>query len=124
DVRERGASERAWLDLRVFGFGRNHRDDRFRARSTDSVAFSDDPTVRPGYSARPQVDTVLFSGTGEGNGRPGYRYEVRAVDQGEPGRHRESIRIDITAPNGAVVAHVDGVLSGGNVQSVRIRHGR
>jgi len=124
DVRERGSYERGWLDLRVKGFGRNRRDDRFRAWSVDSVAFSDDPTIRPGYSYRPQVDTVLFSGTGEWNGRSGYHYSVLATDQGEPGRHRESIRIDITAPNGTVVAHVDGVLSGGNVQSVRIPHGR
>jgi len=124
DVREFGSFERGWLDLRVKGFGRSRRDDRFRARSVDAVAFSDDPTVRPGYSSRPQVDTVLFSGTGEWNGRPGYHYDVLAVDQGEPGRHHESIRIDITAPSGTVVAHVDGLLSGGNVQSVRISHRR
>jgi len=104
------------------GSGRSRRDDCFVARSVSSVVFSDDPTVRPGQSARPQVDTVLFSGAGEWNGRGGYRYEVLAQDAGGSGRHRESVRIVITAPNGSVVASVDGLISGGNVESIRIRH--
>jgi hypothetical protein len=96
--------------------------DRFVARSVGFVAFSDDPSYRPGRPRRPQVDTVLFSGVGMWNGASGYGYEVFAADQGEPGRHRESVRITIRDAAGVVVAHVDGVLSGGNVQSVRIRH--
>jgi hypothetical protein len=102
--------------------GRRPAVDRFVARSVGFVAFSDDPSYRPGRPRRPQVDTVLFSGVGMWNGASGYGYEVFAADQGEPGRHRESVRITIRDAAGVVVAHVDGVLSGGNVQSVRIRH--
>lgn len=121
-VRERGDDERGRLELQVTDHQRRGRDDRFRARTTDAVAFSDDPTVRPGRARRPQVDTVLFSGIGEWNGRGGYRYEVFAVDSGDSWRQRESIRITIKAPNGATVAHVDGVLSNGFIESVRLRH--
>ena len=123
-VRERASgTERAVLELGVTtGSGRTRRQDSFVAKSTTAVTFSDDPTFRPGFSARPQVDTVAFSGVGEWNGRSGYRYEALATDQGEPGRHRETFRITVTAPNGTVVARVDGTLSGGNVQSARIRH--
>lgn len=98
------------------------RDDRFKARSVDFVAFSDDPTIRPGRPRRPQVDTVLFSGIGDWNGRRGYRFEVRATDEGEPGRHREMISITIWDPNGVVVAQVSGDIDGGNIQSTRIDH--
>jgi hypothetical protein len=121
-VRERGTNERGLLELHVTDHLRRGRSDRFRARTTDAVAFSDDPTVRPGRATRPQVDTVLFSGIGEWNGRGGYRYEVFAVDRGDSWRQRESVRITIKAPNGTTVAHVDGVLSAGFIESVRLRH--
>ena len=98
------------------------RDDHFESRTVTFIAFSDDPTIRPGRPQRTQIDTVLFSGVGEWNGRAGYRYEAFAQDGGEPGRHRESIRVTIWSPAGAVVASFDGVLDGGNIQSVRIRH--
>ena len=112
-----------WLSLRVrTGVGRRQHESRFLARTADFIAFSDDPTVRPGRSQKPQVDTVIFSGTGEWNGVRGYRYEVVAVDQGGPGRHRESVRITISSSAGAVMARVDGVIGGGCVQSLRIPH--
>ncbi|MGE3277778.1 MAG: HYR domain-containing protein [Vicinamibacterales bacterium] len=122
DARGRRVRHRDRGDTRHDCRGRD-RDDRFDARTVDFVAFSDDPTFRPGRPRRPQVDTVLFSGTGRWNGAPGYRYEVAATDQGEPGRHRETVRIDIRDPGGALVAHVEGELDGGNVQSSRV-HGR
>ena len=130
EVREQAwGNERARFKLQIREINhdrrrcRNHRDDEdFVAKTVDFVAFSDDPTSRPGRPDRPQIDTVLFSGMGRWNGHNGYRYEVYAVDRGEPGRHRESVRITITAPNGTVVASVDDELSGGNVQSERINH--
>ncbi|MEW6320625.1 MAG: hypothetical protein AB1635_06005 [Acidobacteriota bacterium] len=123
DVRERATGdERARFDLRVDPERGGGRGDRFRSRTVTSVQFSDDPTVQPGRNPRPMVDTVLFTGTGEWNGRPGYRYEVLASDEGEPGRHRESIRIRVWDASNAPVVDVAGVLDGGNVQSVRIRH--
>ena len=96
------------------------RDDRFVARTIDFAVFSDDPTIRPGRAAKPQMDTVLFKGIGEWNRAGGYRYEVFGQDAGEPGRHRESVRITITDLSGRVVAQAEGVLNGGNLQSVRI----
>src|SRR6185295_19576785 len=46
-----GYRERATFSLRATNsYG------RFSASRTDFVAFSDDPTVRPGRSYRPQVD--------------------------------------------------------------------
>jgi len=103
---------------RVTGHNRN---DRFSATTTDFVAFSDDPTVRPGRSRRPQVDTVLFSGTGCWNGHSGYRYEVSAVDQGDFNHRNDSVRFTIKAPNGSVVANVNGQLAWGFVESARLR---
>lgn len=97
-------------------------DATFRSTGVTFVAFSDDPTIRPGRSTRPQVDTVLFTGVGQWNGRSGYTFEVRAVDQGEPGRHRESITITIRDAAGAIVAQASGDLASGNVQSERIKH--
>jgi hypothetical protein len=85
------------------------------------VAFSDDPSVRPGRSNRPQVDTVLFTGTGYWNGHSGYRYEVFAVDQGDSYHRNDSVRLCVKAPNGAVVANVNGQLSWGFVESSRLR---
>ncbi len=129
-ARERATgAERARISIRIDEDGRNRgrrdrrrRDDRFESRSVDFMAFSDDPTVRPGRARRPQIDTVLFSGAGEWNGQGGYRYEVFAQDAGEPGRHRESIRVTITNAAGLVVASFSGDLDGGNIQSSRIRH--
>lgn len=130
-VRERLRSgERARFELRV---DRNdgkkkrqdrRRDDIFLARTTDYVAFSDDPNVTQSGRRRPlHVDTVLFSGVGRWNGTDGYRYEVHAADEGQTGRrHRESVRIVITAPNGTVVANIDDELDRGQIRSVRIRH--
>lgn len=110
--------ERATFVLKVNGHNRN---DKFSAKTTDFVAFSDDPTVRPGRSRRPQVDTVLFSGTGYWNGHSGYRYEVFAVDQGDFYHRNDSVRFCVKAPNGAVVANVNGQLSWGFVESARLR---
>ena len=125
-ARERASgAERARLSIRIDENGKKKgkkRDDRFESRSVDFMAFSDDPTIRPGRQPRPQIDTVLFRGVGEWNGVGGYRYEVFAQDQGEPGRHRESIRVTISTAAGQLVASFEGDLDGGNIRSSRIRH--
>jgi hypothetical protein len=126
-ARERApGAERAQLSIRIDEDGRKKkgkkRDDRFESRSVDFIAFSDDPGIRPGRQRRPQVDTVLFSGVGEWNGTGGYRYEVFAQDEGEPGRHRESIRVKIWTPAGQLVASFEGELDSGTIQSGRIKH--
>lgn len=133
-VREQASGERARFSLEVKYAKRTVLDSRgrpkqvevedgkFKSTGVTFVAFSDDPTVRPGRSNRPQVDSVLFTGVGQWNGRSGYTYEVRAVDQGEPGRHRESVSIVIRDASGAIVAQASGDLVSGNVQSQRIKH--
>ncbi len=79
------------------------RHDTFVARTADAVTFS-------------AGATVLFSGVGRWNGTAGYRYEIFAVDKGRPGRgHHDAVRITITAPGGAIVAHIDADLTGGDV---------
>jgi len=122
-------NERGSFQLRVEdhrrGFNvsrRRERNDRFVARVVTFVAFSDDPTFRPGRRPKPNVDTVVFFGQGEWNGNTGYSFRVFAMDQGEPGRHRESVEVTIWDPAGNVVGDVSGELDGGNVQSKRIRH--
>jgi hypothetical protein len=120
-VRENQRGEAANFRLDVDDSRRHGKDDSFVATSVTSVAFSDDPTYHPGRRQRPQVDTVLFTGTGKWNGAAGYTYEVYAEDRGEPGRHRESVRITIKKGN-TIVVSVDDELSGGNVQSHRIKH--
>ena len=133
-VREQASGERGRFSLEINYAKRVVLDNRgrpqtvtpqdatFRSTGVTFVTFSDDPTIRPGRAPRPQVDTVLFTGTGVWNGRAGYTYEVRAQDSGEPGRHRESISIVIRDGAGAIVAQASGDLAGGNVQSGRIRH--
>ena len=121
-VERASTDERGRLRLTINHDAKKKKDDVFVAREVAFVAFSDDPTRRPGRRQRPQIDTVTLSGTGSWNGQAGYRYEVRAADEGEPGRHRESVTIVVTSPSGTVVATVSGTLTGGNVQSRRIRH--
>jgi HYR domain len=80
------------------------RNDHFLAKTLQSVTFS-------------QESSVLFSGTGRWNGAANYRYEVSAVNKSKLNRrYRDVVRITIKAPGGAVVAHVDGVLSAGDIQ--------
>jgi hypothetical protein len=66
------------------------------------------------------VDTVIFSGTGRWNNKPGYTFEVLATDRGEPGWGRDTISVVIKNALGAVVASISGTLDGGNIQSTRL----
>ena len=100
--------------------GKKKRNDRFDSRTVDFIAFSDDPTIRPGRPARPQIDTVTFSGVGEWNGQRNYRYEVFAQDGGEGRNHHESISVKIYSPTGVLVATFQGDVEDGNIQSIRI----
>jgi predicted extracellular nuclease len=98
--------ERGWVLLRVSGGGRN---ERFAAWRVTDVRFS--------YSGG--VDTVVFSGVGYWNGRPGHRFEITATDRGEPGRWLDTFALKVFAPGGAVVESASGPLQDGNVQSFR-----
>jgi hypothetical protein len=67
------------------------------------------------------VDTVEFVGAGQWNGAPGYTFEVRASDAGEPGPNRDTFAITIKDPKGVIVITASGALAGGNIQSQRVR---
>jgi hypothetical protein len=110
-------------------FEKHERDDegrcagtagRFFATTFTFVRFSDDPAFVPGGGriSRRMMDTAVFAGVGAWNGVRGYRYEVKATDQGEPGRTRDTFEVTITAPDGTVVAHANARLTAGNLQSI------
>ena len=81
-------------------------DGDFVATSVDSVTFNG--------------AAVLFRGEGRWNGQAGFRYEVQAADNGNPGRNHDAVRIMLTAPTGSV-ATAEGSLGGGNVILMRVR---
>lgn len=110
-------------------FGRDHRSppSRFESTSITSVIFSDNPAFQPNGRSRgskPTVDTVQIKGKGKWNGQPGYTFEAKATDRGEPGRHRDTFSLVIMDSHGRVVASVNVnetlTLDGGNIQSTRL----
>jgi hypothetical protein len=120
DVREDATGH----DLGTFRLNVENRGkpQRFTSHAVTSAVFSDDPNVRPQPRRGPPADTVVFNGVGDWNGAADHRFEVSARDEGEGRQHRESIRITITSPSGAVLVSAEGVLGGGNLQSTRMRH--
>lgn len=97
------------------------RGSRFVAAAVAAATFSDDPAFRPQRRPEPSSDTVVFSGIGSWNGVPGYTFEARATDAGEPERGRDTLALTITAPDGTVAAAIGGTLAGGNIQSRRAK---
>ena len=107
---------RGWLMvLAKDGAGRP----RSFAGKVDDVSFSNAEGYTPGQSPSSGVDTVMFSGVGWWNGRPGYSFRVTASDRGEPGVNNDTFAIVVTSPTGEVVESASGVLRGGNIQSLR-----
>jgi uncharacterized protein YjiK len=122
--------ERNGNDDRDYGRDRKKPVSRFEATSIASVEFSDDPRSKPGRFGLfsflfrpPTVDSVKFSGTGKWNGKAGYTFVVTASDKGEPGRRRDTFTLVIKDATGKVVASVDDVIDGGNIQSTRLLFG-
>ena len=81
--------------------------DEFESKDIDAINF--------------WADSAVFKGTGTWNGTHGYTFEAFAADAGEPGRGRDQLEITIRDAQGAVVATANGVLTGGNIQSKRLR---
>jgi uncharacterized repeat protein (TIGR01451 family)/uncharacterized delta-60 repeat protein len=115
---ERGALH-YWFEETPTVGRKTRRAHRFEARSVTSVLFSDDPASRPG--GRLETDTATFAGAGRWDGTDGFTYEARAVDAGEPGRGRDQLSVTVRDRDGRVVASFGGALSGGNIQSLRLR---
>jgi hypothetical protein len=95
--------------------------DEFDATLISDVTFVNAPGVSPGRRPPSGVDTVSFSGVGAWNGQSGYSFTATAVDAGEPGRGVDSLTIVVRDAANAVVASVSGILTGGNIQSLRAR---
>jgi hypothetical protein len=95
------------------------RVDRFESTAIDVIAFWDQPGVIPGRGAT--ADSATFTGTGTWNGAAGYTFEITAVDLGEPGRGRDTLSIVVRDGGGRVVANVEGTVTNGNIQSMRLR---
>jgi hypothetical protein len=64
--------------------------------------------------------TLTIAGAGIWNGQPGYTFEARMVDLGEPGRN-DTFSITVTDSSARVVATINGTLDGGNIQSARLQ---
>src|SRR5262245_50188794 len=106
------------LGARDNDYGQNHgAPDRFQASSFSQIVFASDPPVD---GSKP-TDTATFGGTGLWNGQPGYTFEGQASDQAEPGRGRDTFALIVRDPQGSIVANVNGVLTGGNIQSNRVK---
>jgi hypothetical protein len=128
DVRENDAGKDSGsvrID-RMRGDGDGERDDgqgiagRFVSRQLSVVRFGDDADIKPGGKA--VVDTVFVQGAGTWNGKSGYTFEMRAVDAGEPGAHRDRFRIVIQDAKGNVVTRVSDEIDSGNIQAFKPSH--
>ena len=93
--------ERGRLLLHLKGEG---QPGQLLAATVSDVRFSD-----------PQ-GSVTFRAYGTWDGKPGYRFDVAASDQADPGVSADTLQVIITAPTGEVVATVSGVLTRGNIQ--------
>jgi hypothetical protein len=94
--------------------------DRFESTLVTSVSFFDVPGVSPGKRPPSGVDTVLLAGRGVWNGRSGYSFEAVARDAGEPGPGADAFAVTVRDGAGAVVASIDGTITAGNIQSLRV----
>ena len=60
---------------------------------------------------------AVFSGAGRFNGKEGYAYRVEVMDNGNPGRGKDTFSIEITKEETAsVVYDISGTLAGGNIK--------
>jgi beta-lactamase superfamily II metal-dependent hydrolase len=106
-------------EVRTKGRGKDTVD-RFESTLVTSVSFFDVPGVSPGKRPPSGIDTVLFAGRGVWNGRSGYTFEAVARDAGEPGRGADAFAITVRDGSGGVVASIDGTITAGNIQSLRV----
>ena len=76
--------------------GHAERVDVFEATQVGPIAFWDNPAFQPGRGPKSTVDSAVFSGEGFWNGVPGYTFDARASDEGEPGPGRDTFAITIS----------------------------
>lgn len=106
DVTRSAKSERGWLLLVATDSRGRHHQCLFTANVRD-VRFSD------------PKGTASFSGAAFWNGRPGYRVEVTAHDDGSRSGRGDTFSIVVKAPNGSVVLSASGVISVGKIRQTR-----
>jgi hypothetical protein len=106
------AGKRGQLRLTVRG-EQGEPGDEFVSSAITSVTFGESPAVSPGRADVP-TDSLIMTGTGLWNARPGYTFELRAVTGAdEAGRGRDAVAITIRGPGGEIVEVMSGVLEGG-----------
>ena len=88
---------------------------KFRSTGTLAVVFRDDDDYQPGGGAK--VDWVQVTGYGEWDGKAGFTFDMRAIDDGEPGRGHDRFKIEIRDAQGKRVAYVNEEIDSGNIQS-------
>jgi hypothetical protein len=99
----------------------NATSDRFESTTITMMSFFNVAGVSPGRQPWSGVDTVSFSGRGRWNDRTGFTFDAIATDAGEPGRGHDRFALTVRDGAGQVVATVDATVTGGNIQSLRIR---
>jgi hypothetical protein len=112
------------LDEREYGRRHGKPSGHFQVSAITSVVFSNDPGFEPnraGRANRPNVDSVLFTGTGKWNGKSGFSFQATATDQGEPGRRRDTFLLVVRDAAGNIVVNLAGILDAGNIQSTRLK---
>jgi hypothetical protein len=77
---------------------------------------SDDPTISP-TPPPASFDTIKGKGTGIYNGKPG-TVEFEFTDAGEPGAHKDHLKLVIKDSYGHVVLNVDEKIDCGNQQAI------
>jgi pimeloyl-ACP methyl ester carboxylesterase len=108
------------LDVRRFELDDDNKkqdDHTYKFRSTGAlqVEFRNDDDYTPAGNAK--VDVVKVTGSGEWDGKSGYTFEMKAIDDGEPGRSRDRFKIVVRDSHGKSVASVNEEIDSGNIQS-------
>ncbi len=87
----------------------------FHSNNAQIIECTNDGLGGPGHP-RATSNTARFRGTGRLNNQPGYAFEARVIDRGEPGRNDQyAIRV-WRVSDGKEFIKLDQKLSGGNIQ--------
>jgi hypothetical protein len=102
------------------------RHDRFVSTAIDVIVFWNNPDFAPGRKSEPTVDTVSFKGTmewKEGKVTKACTFTANATDYGEPGKKsHELFGVTVNCSGGPSVILPTTSISGGNIQSRRLKH--
>jgi Ca2+-binding RTX toxin-like protein len=95
---------------------------RFILTSTAAAGCSDHPAFSPG-SPPTAFDTHQGHGTGTYDGAPGHTIEWVYIDNGEPGKRRDRVRLAVRNGSNAIVLSVNRFVGEGNLDASGILQG-